>query len=380
MALPKPLKRIGAILRKEVVQTVRDWPTLLMILALPVGLLLIFASLGDVLMEHMPTVVADLSHDARSVAFVDALEVSGFFDVVGYAADEATVIEAIDTGDAMVGLVIPPDFAAEVERSTAQALILIDGSDSFVVQSSYNTASAIAQAHAMELVLETTERAGLRGFGRLPIYTALRILYNPSLDTLVFLIPGVTAFLLQTLTIAITALTVVREKELGTLEQILATPARPVEIIIGKMLPGVAVTALALALILFLGVAVYDVPFRGSVWLFLGLALVFMVSGLALGLLLSTLAKNQSQVQEMTMVVVLLGMLLTGLIYPRTTMPPLVQMVGNLIPATYFIRICRGIITKGLGVAFVWQDTAILAVYAVVAVAIAARAFRKRLD
>ncbi|MBN1178422.1 MAG: ABC transporter permease [Anaerolineae bacterium] len=374
------LKRIGAMTRKEFIQTFRDWPTLLLSLLLPVVMLILFAFLGDMMLEHMPTVVADMSHDAHSTAFVTALETSGFFDVTAHVAGEAQVIAAIDAGDAMVGVVIPPDFAAQVERGTAQALLIIDGSDSFIVQSAYNTANAIAQVHAMGIILQTAERMGMGGLGRLPIDTATRILYNPNIDGMVFLIPGVTAILLQMLTIGLTAISVVRERELGTLEQILVTPARPVEILIGKLAPGVLITLLDLVIILVMGVYGFGVPFQGSLPLFGLLALIFITSGLALGLLLSTVSSSQQQVQQIVMVFVMLGLLLTGLVYPRQTMPPVVRAVGDLIPATYFTRIARGIITKGVGFDFLWQDVAVLIVYTVVAVAVAAKTFRTRLD
>ncbi|MBN1954366.1 MAG: ABC transporter permease [Anaerolineae bacterium] len=374
------LKRIGAIMRKEIIQTVRDWPTLLLVLLLPVILLTLFAFLGNMMLEHMPTAVADLSQDRRSVSLIDALEVSGFFDIALYLESEEAVIQAIDGGEAMVGVVIPPDFAAQVERGTAQALIIIDGSDSFIVQSAYNTAGAVAQMHAMEIVLETAERMGMGSMGRLPINTATHILYNPNIDGMIFLIPGAAAILLQMLTVGLTAQTVVRERELGTMEQILVTPARPIEIIIGKLIPGITITLCDLAIILLMGVFVFKVPFQGSVLLFGLLSLVFIVSGLALGLLLSTVGNSQRQVQQFVMILVMLGMLLTGLIYPRSTMPPLVRAVGDLIPATYFTRIARGIITKGVGFHFVWQDVVVLVVYGVLAVVIAAKTFRRRLD
>jgi ABC-2 type transport system permease protein len=367
-------------MRKEFIQMVRDWPTLLMALLLPVVMLTLFAFLGDMMLEHMPTVVADMSHDTHSTGFVNALEVSGFFDMTAFVETEAQVIDAIDAGDAMVGVVIPPDFAAQVERGTAQALLIVDGSDSFVVQSAYNTANTIAQVHAMEIVLQGAERMGMGGLSQLPIDTATRILYNPNIDGMIFLIPGVTAILLQMLTIALTALAVVRERELGTLEQILITPARPVEVIIGKLAPSVLITVADLVIILLMGVYLFNVPFQGSLPLFGLLALIFITSGLALGLLLSTVSNSQQQVQQIVMVFVMLGMLLTGLVYPRQTMPAVVRFVGDLIPATYFTRIARGIITKGVGFEFLWKDVAVLIGYSVVAVAVAARTFKTRLD
>jgi ABC-2 type transport system permease protein len=373
-------QRLFAIIKKETVQMIRDWPTLLMIILMPVLELFLFAYVGDMTLDHLPTVVADLSRDSRSRDFVNALEVSGFFDVVQYVDDENAIIRAIDENRVSVGVVIPPDFAGQVERGTAQALIIIDGSDSFVVQSGYSAATAIAQVHGMELMLQKAEQMGMSGLGQLPIYTSTRILYNPNIDEIIFLIPGLAAMLLQLIGVNTTVMSVVRERELGTMEQILVTPTRPVELIVGKIVPPIGLITVDLVIIILLGVYWFKVPFQGSLWLFSWLSLLFIISGLGMGLLLSTVSKNQKQAQQISAMIMMVTMLLTGLIYPRSTMPPVVQAVGNLIPATYFIRIARGIITKGVGLTFMWEDVLALAVYGTIIVIISAATFKTRLD
>lgn len=374
------IKRIAAIMRKELIQTFRDWPTLVMTLMLPILELFIIAYIGNMTVEHIPTVVADMSCDARSRDFINALTISGFFDVDTYVGSETDVIRAIDDGVAQAGIVIPPHFAAQVERGTAQALIIIDGNDPFLVQSGYAAANAIAQTHGMGLLLETAARQGMAGLGKLPISTSTRILYNPNMTTVIFLVPGIVALVLQIQAITTAAMTVVRELELGTMEQLLVTPARPVEIIIGKMVPGVLVTGAIMAIILAIGIFWFRVPFQGSIWLFIWLSLIFIISGLGLGLLMSTIAKNQRQAQQLSTLLMLITMLLSGVVYTRLSMPKIVQRVGDLIPATYFIRIARGIITKGVGMSFLWRDVLVLIIYAFVVVIISARTFKKRLD
>lgn len=374
------LKRIAAIMRKEMIQTFRDWQTLVLTLMLPILELFIIAYIGNFTVEHIPTVVADMSQDAQSRDFISALTVSGFFDVHAYVGSEADVIRAIDDGVAQAGVVIPPHFAEQVERGSAQALIIIDGNDPFLVQSGYAAANAIAQTHGMALLLETAARQGMEGLGMLPISTSTRILYNPNMTTVIFLVPGIVALVLQIQAITTAAMTVVRELELGTMEQLLATPARPVEIIIGKMVPGILVTGANMAVILAIGILWFRVPFQGSVWLFIWLSLIFIISGLGLGLLMSTIAKNQRQAQQLSTLLMLITMLLSGVVYTRLTMPKIVQRVGDLIPATYFIRIARGIITKGVGMSFLWRDVVVLIIYALVVVIISARTFKKRLD
>jgi ABC-2 type transport system permease protein len=373
-------QRLFAIIKKETIQMIRDWPTLLMIILMPVLELFLFAYVGDMTLDHLPTAVADMSRDSSSRAFINALEVSGFFDVVQYVGSENEVIRAIDENQVSVGLVIPPDFAGQVERGTAQALVIIDGSDSFVVQSGYSAATAIAQVHGMQLMLQTAERMGMADIGKLPIDTSTRILYNPNIDEIVFLIPGLAAMLLQLIGVNATVMAVVRERELGTMEQMLVTPARPVELIIGKIVPPIGLITLDLIIIILLGVYWFKVPFQGSIWLFSWLSLLFIVSGLGMGLALSTVSKNQKQAQQISAMLMMVTMLLTGLIYPRSTMPPVVRAVGDLIPATYFIRIARGIITKGVGLSFMWEDVIALVIYGVIIVVISSATFKTRLD
>jgi len=374
------LKRIGALIQKETIQLLRDWRTLVMILALPLLELFLFAYAVTLTVDHIPIAVADMSRDAQSRAFIEALEISGYFDVEVRVEDKEQVLRAIGEGRVKAGVVIPPGLAAQVERGDAQVLVVLDGSDSFTVQSGYSAASAVAQAQGMGLMLEKATKMGLGGIGSLPIYTSTRILYNPDMDGMVFMVPGIASLLLLLLTIGQVSMSVVRERELGTLEQILVTPVRPLELIVGKMAPNILLTVVDMSIIILVGVFWFGVPFQGSPWLFAWLSLLYIVSGLGLGLLVSTIAQTQKQAQQITTMLMLLSMLLTGLIYPHAPMPPVVRAVGNLIPATYFIRIARGIITKGVGLSFMWSDVLVLVVYGVVTMALAAVTFRKRLD
>jgi len=387
----KRLRRTAAIIQKETVQLLRDWRTLTMVLLLPILEMFLFAYAVSLTVDHIPTAVADMSHDAESRAFVEALETSGYFDTHMAVASEEEVIQAIDEGRVNAGVVIPADFASQVERGEAQVLIIFDGSDSSTVGSGYSAASAVAQARAMELTVEKLNRTGTAaaalasaapsgGRSALPIRTSTRVLYNPSQDDMIFIVPGLIAILLQVMTIGQAAVAVVRERELGVAEQILITPARPIELLIGKMAPNLALTILDLLIIVLFGIFWFGVPFVGSPWLFAWLSLMFIISGLGLGLLISTVARTQKQAQQITMLFMMLCILLTGLIYPREPMPPVVKAAGALIPATYFIRIARGIITKGVGLAFMWQDVLVLVIYSLVVISLSVRAFRKRLD
>lgn len=398
--MPRRLRRLMALTMKEMIQLLRDRATITLVLFLPFVQLFLLAYAVDLTVDHIPTAVADLSHDRESRALVDAFTISGFFDVEEYVGSEREVIEAIDQGRVRAGLVIGPGFAGQVERGAAQVLILLDGSDSFTVQSGYSAALAITQARGMDLTMQQASRTGggvhqstaprpaAQGvrpsggslLGSLPVNSITRVLYNPTMDDMIFLLPGIAAVLLQTMALNLTALAVVRDRELGTIEQLLITPARPLEMMIGKMIPNLLVTFLGLMAVTFAGSVWFKVPFQGNFWSYAWLSLLFTVSALGLGLLISTIAQSQKQAQMITTLILLLSLLLTGFIYPRTPMPAAVKVIGNFIPLTYFIRISRSVYTKGVGLDFIWSDVVALAVYAVVVMVCASLTFRKRLD
>lgn len=376
------LQRIWAVTQKEFTHALRDKSTLVLLLSLPMIQLLLFGYAVHMSVEDIPTVVADQSHDTTSQAYVDAMETSGYFDVVDYVPRQADVTRAIDEGRAQAGIVIPDNFAAHVERGDAQVLFLVDGSDLFTSQSAYNAATAIAEAHATGLLVEKFERSGQVAEDQklLPFNALVRILYNPNLTDLWFVIPGMCAMILQTQTIAMTTAAIVREREVGTIEQLLVTPILPAELMLGKIIPNIFIAIINMLTVLLLGVFAFGVPFQGNFGLFFWLALMYVFSGLGLGLLISTISQNQQQAQQLNMAMALVGLLLGGFMFPRSAMPTALRLVGNLFPLTYFIPISRGIITKGIGIEYLWEQVVALAVYVVVVITTASLVFRERLD
>lgn len=375
-------KRIWAVMQKEFIQTFRDRRTLLIQLSIPLIQLVLFGYAISMNVDHIPTVVADQSRDVASRAYVSAMETSGFFDVVAYVSDQAGVIRAIDAGQAQMGIVISPGFAPHVESGDATALLLVDGSNLFVSQSAYNAATSIAEAHAMKVLINQLQRRGrmVAGQNLLPLDALARILYNPNLDDLWFVIPAMVAMILQTQSISMTAVAVVREHEVGTIEQILVTPIRPLELMLGKIAPNILITMVNMLTIVGLGVFWFGVPFQGNFWLFLWLCFMYILSGLGLGLLISTVSQTQNQALQLIVSMMLLGTILGGFVFPRYTMPPVIRIIGNLFPLTYFIPISRAIITKGVGISSLREQVAALFVYILVVMLTAARAFRQRLD
>jgi ABC-2 type transport system permease protein len=300
--------------------------------------------------------------------------------VIEYVSSQEEVVQAIDADRARAGFVIPPDFDSSVERGTAQVLFLVDGSDLFTAQSVYNMATVIAQAHSAEVMMEKVERFGVSISGETPLDVRTRILYNPDMIQMWFVIPGMVAMILQTQSVAMTAQAVVREREVGTIEQLLVTPIRPIELLLGKITPNVIVALINILMVLGLGVFVFGTPFRGSFLLFVGLSFLYIFSGLGLGLLISTVSKNTKQALQLIMAVMLIGVVVGGFMFPRYTMSPLLYYLGYLFPMSYFIPISRGIISKGVGLHALWNHAILMAIYSVVIMLVAARSFRRGLD
>jgi ABC-2 type transport system permease protein len=374
-------QRLLALVRKELIQIRRDRRTLVIVLSLPVVLLFLFGYAVEIQVNHIPTVVVDYSQDLRSWAFLEAMETSEFFDIKFYAQSEAEAIAAVDQGLARAAIVIPPQFAAAVERGNAQALVLVDGSDIMTVQSAFNAAINVGQAHAVGLLTERLERSGLNSAAiTTPLDVRTRVLYNPDIRSLVFMVPGMVALILQHQTVQLTALAIVRERELGTMEQILVTPIRPWELMLGKILPYSLIGFLNMSTVLALGVVWFKVPFRGNLGLFFLMTLLYVFSSLGLGILVSTVSTSQRQAQQLTALISLPGMMLSGYIFPRSMMPALIRFAGDLLPLTHFLVIARGIMTKGVGFYFFRQQVWTLLLYGVVVFGLSAFSFKERLE
>jgi len=381
----KGLQRFGALVRKELIQLLRDRRSLVFMLGLPLVQLFLFAYAVNTTVYHIPTAIVDQSQDRKSREFIQAMVNSQYFDMTLQLQNQDQVISAIDRGDVKAGIVIPPDFASQTDRGTANVLILLDGSDSASVSSGFGSAGIIAQNYGLQLTTQEILRKGIVlggsvGTGTLPITTSTRVLYNPDMINTWFILPGMVGLILQILAVQQAALIVVKDREMGTIEQILITPTRPLELVLSKMIPLLVLCMLAMGVTLAIGIFWFGVPFQGSLFLYFWMALLFVVGCLALGLLISTRARTQRQAQQMALLPMLFGLLLGGLIYPRSSMPFIPQFIGNLFPLTYFIRISRSIFVKGVGLEFVWSDALIMGIYSLVVVIIAARSFKPRLD
>ena len=356
--------RPWVIARKELLQLRRDRLTLAMMVMLPVMQLLLFGYAINTDVRHMQLAVYDQDQSARSRDLVQSLTATGFYDVAGQVDSYDEIEAALRSGRARVALVIPAKFNSDiVSGRTTTVQLVVDGSDPQVVASATNTASSLVAARSAQLMV-----ARLRSNGAGAVAEPLRIepntWYNPDLRTAVFIVPGLVGVILTMTMVMLTAMAIARERERGTLEQLIVSPVKRVELVVGKILPYIAIGYLQMTLILLAGKLVFDVPLIGSLGLLYLLAFVFISANLALGLFFSTLAKTQQQAMQMSFFFMLPNILLSGFMFPFEAMPKPAQWLSQALPLTHFLRIVRGVTLRGaqfsdLRMELVWM-TAIL--------------------
>jgi ABC-2 type transport system permease protein len=374
------LARIRAIIHKEFIQVLRDPRTLALVLAMPVMQLLLFGYAINSTVDHIPLVVNDSARTNESRDLVQALVNSTFFTLISQVDTPAQAQAAIDQGQAKVGLVIPPEFGRHLLGGRpAEVLLLVDGSDPNTANTALLTAGQIAQVKGAELTAERLQRIGSQP-ASIAIDLRPSVLYNPSMKSVNFMIPGLIGLILQTQAVILTSFAIVRERERGTLEQLIVTPIDAWELLLGKILPFVVITFVQVLVALAVAILWFRVPFEGSLALLLGLSLLFLISALGIGLLISTVSTTQAQAMQATMFVLLPSILLSGFMFPRESMPAALQPLTNLIPLTYFLQVLRGIILKGNGLGDLWEQVIPLAVFGLVIFAISTVRFRKRLE
>jgi len=365
------LRRIWALTQKEFLQVIRDRATLILLLIAPFLQLTLLAAAIHMDIQHIPMVVADQSRSAASRSYLSSLVGSNSFDIVSMVSGSADVIRAIDAGQASIGIVIPPDFAARVAQSDATVLMLVDGSNAFTTQSAYTAANAISQQYAVSLLKQPVAA---------PLTAHIQILYNPDVKDLWFFIPALIANNLQVQTLGLTAMAVIRERERGTIEALLVTPIRPVELMLAKTLPNLAIVFCNIITVLAVGTLVFGVPFLGDPLVFFALACIYAFCGLGLGLLISTAVQSQTQAMQLTVLLSISAVFLAGFLFPAYALPLLLRALSYLFPLTYFIPIARGIFLKGIGLEELWGQVLALVVLLMVILFFAARLFRQQLD
>jgi ABC-2 type transport system permease protein len=357
---------LGPMLWKEFVQMRRDRLTLFMMIGVPVVQLLLFGFAIKTEVRHVPTVVLDDSRSSASRALVDVMRNTGNFDIVRQVHTPDAVRDAIDAGDASAALIIPPDYYRDVKRGrTARAQIIVDAADPLGSSAALGAAGSVAQSR-------TTAPPALD--------LRLRPWFNPDLRSEAYIVPGLIGVLLSLVMLMITSMAIVRERERGTLEQLIVTPISKTSLMLGKMLPFVLVGYVQVILILVLGKLLFDIPIRGSLPLLFALTLSFIVANLGIGLFISTVVRTQAQAMQLSFFVILPNILLSGFMFPRAAMPALARWLGLALPLTYYLRILRGILLKAIGLEFLWRDALILAAFAFATVAISVIRFSKSIE
>jgi ABC-2 type transport system permease protein len=359
-----------AIFRKELTQMIRDRATLMFSLFVPVFELILFGVI-DMNAKNIPTVVLDQSRTQESRRLIEQFQATSYLRLTAYAGSRVELEHAIVAGKAQVAIEIPPDFARNlVAGRNASVLVMIDGSDSSVAT------SALAAANGV--VLQKAIRDLVARSGTQPRIEARPIMmFNPDMRSANLLIPGLIAILLTFSGTILSAFAIVKERERGTLEQLMVTPVAPLAVVLGKILPYLGVAYTTLIIVLVLMRFLFRVPIYGSVTLLLSLSSVYILALLSFGLLISSRAKTQMEAMQIAMGILLPSVLLSGYIFPLPSLPAPLRVVSYMLPATHFIKIARGIVIRGATFGDLWEPVLSLLAISTVLIAASARAFKK---
>lgn len=372
--------RYQAIMHKEFLQIRRDPASLGIALVMPLLMLFLFGYAVNTDIDHLPTGIWDQAKTQQSRELIRNFTNTLYFDDLYHVEGYEALQKLMDEGKIKVALVIPRDYSNRLDtHRQANIQVLVDGADPNAARTAVANAQLIIQNKAFVQQQNILSGEGM-GNLTLPLQAQVRVLYNPNMRSLLFNIPALIGLIMQNVTAILTAFAIVREKERGTMEQLIVTPVRPSELILGKLTPYVVIGVFSFTLVLVTGIAWFHVPVKGSILLLVLLSLLFLITTLAIGILISTVANTQLQAMQISFAFILPSVLLSGFIFPRETMPLLIQWMGALIPLTYFLEILRGIFLKGIGIAELWRDTLSLGGFTLILCFLAIKRFRKKLD
>ncbi|MBI2679418.1 MAG: ABC transporter permease [Candidatus Solibacter usitatus] len=374
------VRRTRAVALKEMRHVIRDPRSLGMALAVPLLFLLLFGFALSLDVDHIPMLVYDADHSAESRALIQRFQASRFFTVVGFVDSYGEIEKAINSSRVLIAVAVQRDFSRHVAAGQeADVQILVDGSDSNTASIAKGYAEAVVAQHALEV------RSGAQNFkggqqGPPAVDSALRVWYNPELESKNYVVPGLIAVILMIIAALLTSLTIAREWEMGTMEQLLSTPLRPSEMVFGKMLAYFAVGLADMLIVIALGMGVFQVPLRGSVPLLLGTGCIFLFGSLFWGILLSALTRSQLMAYQMGILTSFLpAFMLSGFIYSIENMPRVIQVISVIVPARYFVTILKGIYLKGVGVSVLWPQILFLIAYTTLVFFLATRKLKQKM-
>jgi ABC-2 type transport system permease protein len=373
--------RLRSLIRKEFIQILRDPRTLILVLIIPIMQLFLlgYSATNDV--RNVPLAVFDQDRGPAARALLNSYRNADYFSIAYDVDSESDLRDLIDRGFARAGLIIPPDYTRQIEGSgSAQVAFVLDGSDPTIASTSLSAAQFIGQQHAAQVLAERLERRGAAVALQTPLEVRTQVWYNPDLVSAYYMIPGVIGMILYALTSILTASAIVRERERGTIEQLIVTPIRPWELVLGKILPYIILAILNTLEVIAIGHWWFDVPIRSSITLILAISGVFLLSSLGIGLMASSIANTQQEAMLTVWMTLLPSIFLSGFFFPLEAMPKILQWISYVIPLRYYLVIIRSLMIKGVGWQAIQGETLALAVFGLAIMTAAALRFRKRLD
>lgn len=366
--------RLWAMARKEAIQLRRDPRSLVMAFLLPVALLLFFGYAISYDVNNIELAVLDESNSERSRALVQAFESSGYFEIIERLSRYDDIDELLQRSKVLAVLVIPPGFEHDLAAGRqAPIQLLLDGSDANSATIAQNYAAAIMSRYSTDLLLQARRFA-------LPLEAETRVWYNETLESRNMIVPGLVAVIMSIIAAMLTALTIAREWERGTMEQLAATPVHRLDVVIGKLLPYIGIGLFDVALAIVAGLLIFDVPLRGNILLLAGLTLLFLIGALSFGMFISAAVKSQVLASQIAIQTTYLpAILLSGFIFSISTMPIALQAVTYAVPARYYVSVTKGIFLKGVGPEVLWVQGLAMIIFAAVGLTFAIRSFKKEL-
>jgi ABC-2 type transport system permease protein len=372
--------RLLSIIRKEFIQIFRDPRTLGLILVMPIVQLFLLGYAATTDVKNVPIAIWDQSRTPESRALLDAFRAADYFriDYAVYSEEEIQLL--IERGDVRAALVIPPDYSRRLLEGDAQVSMILDGSDATVGSTALSTANLIGQSYSIKVLTEQASGQGRAATVKPPLEIRTRVWYNPDLLSAYFMIPGMIGMILYFITALLTASAIVRERERGTIEQLIVTPIRSWELVIGKIVPYVILGFFDTMEVLLIGHYWFKVPIRGNLGLIIATSGLLLLSSLGIGLFASTIANTQQEAFLTVMFTMLPGIFLSGFFFPLDAMPKFLQAISYAIPLRYFLVIIRSLLVKGVGAAAIQTEIIALALFGMLIMGAASARFHKRLD
>ncbi len=374
------MKTILHIIKKEFIQLRRDKKMFGLSFAAPVFQLLVLGYAATFDVSKIPTVVCDFDNSASSRALIRSFTSTEYFRVVGYYDKTSEIDSQLDDGHASIAVVIPRGFEKKITSDRSAPLqVIADGTETSSASIGLNYAYIIITRYSQNIVIESlTKRGSLILPARMS--AEFRVWYNPELKSRNFMVPGVLGLLLMVMTMVLTSLAIVKEKELGTLEQIVVTPIKPYQLIIGKLAPFFAIGVVDVILVVFFASLVFSLPVKGGVLLLLLLSLIFLMTTLGLGLFISTISRTQQQAMMTAIFFFMMPMIFfSGFVFPIENMPAVIQYISYFLPLRYYFVIVRGLFLKGVGMNILWTQALVLLIFGSVILSLSVMRFHKRL-